>query len=144
MTVRLDEGVLHRLFRILDVSQHGESYADTRRSCFRTSGSKARRSPASTKLISARSSSPPVPGIWAYSLIRNNETGPRKEKIQDTSRSCRSSLNLFALNTCHMVGTWKSGGLEMRPKDKWLPISRKRHKIGQLDFRSFRRLTGRL
>jgi hypothetical protein len=28
-------------------------------------------------------------------------------------------------------------------KEKWLPISRKRHQIGQLDFRSFRLLTDR-
>jgi len=28
--------------------------------------------------------------------------------------------------------------------EKWLPISRKRHQIGQLDFRSFRLLTDRL
>ena len=29
-------------------------------------------------------------------------------------------------------------------KEKWLPISRKRHQIGQLGFRSFRLLTDRL
>ncbi len=35
---------------------------------------------------------------------------------------------------------WVQVWVQLR-KEKWLPISRKRHQIGQLDFRSFRLLT---
>src|SRR5712692_11783958 len=76
---------------------------NTRRSCFRTRGSNARRSPASTNSIRARSSSPPLLGALAYSFIRRHETGPGREKIQAIRQIVITALYLFALRTYHMV-----------------------------------------
>src|SRR6266446_10264841 len=39
-----------------------------------------------------------------------------------------------------LTALWVQVWVQLK-KEKWLPISRKRHQIGQLDFRSFRLLT---
>ncbi len=52
------------------------------------------------------------------------------------SRGMFPSERVFPLLPMAWVQVW----VQLK-KEKWLPISRKRHQIGQLDFRSFRLLT---
>ena len=54
-----------------------------------------------------------------------------------------SSLKLSAEMSPNPSPAWVQVWVQLK-KEKWLPISRKRHQIGHLDFRSFRLLTDRL
>src|SRR6266446_3143487 len=51
-----------------------------------------------------------------------------------------SSLKLSAEMSPNLSPAWVQVWVQLK-KEKWLPISRKRHQIGHLDFRSFRLLT---
>src|SRR5712692_10475277 len=54
-----------------------------------------------------------------------------------------SSLKLSAEMSPKLSPAWVQVWVQLK-NEKWLPISRKRHQIGHLDFRSFRLLTDRL
>src|SRR5882762_8050230 len=51
-----------------------------------------------------------------------------------------SSLKLSAEMSPNLSPAWVQVWMQLK-NEKWLPISRKRHQIGHLDFRSFRLLT---
>jgi hypothetical protein len=52
-------------------------------------------------------------------------------------------VNPRGRSLAHPAMTWVQVWVQLE-NEKWLPISRKRHQIGQLDLRSFRLLTDRL
>ena len=102
------------------------------------------------RTIPAPSSGKSVPG--------NLDTCPaispeKRQFLQKTGRRLHEPRRLFAINrrlrrpersslklSAEMSPNLSPAWVQLK-KEKWLPISRKRHQIGHLDFRSFRLLT---
>src|SRR6266436_387590 len=90
----------------------------------------------------AHHASPTLRGLdaWVNERIHRSFARPptRANKLKD--RIKHSGPTEGALNRDTLAVLWVQVWVQLKRKE-WLPISRKRHQIGHLDFRSFRLLT---
>src|SRR6266851_142058 len=82
--------------------------------------------------------------ILHYAFGRPRCTEYRLRGRQRSKLEFRSEGGSMAANASgsilYLITAWVQVWVQLK-KGKWLPISRKRHQIGRLDFRSFRLLT---
>src|SRR6266436_673389 len=90
----------------------------------------------------AHHASPTLRGLdaWVNERIHRSFARPptRANKLKD--RIKHSGPTEGALNRDTLAVLWVQVWVQLK-REKWLPVSRKRHQIGHLDFRSFRLLT---
>ena len=73
-------------------------------------------------------------------IVENNENVVEGMEQLDGAVELAKHVNPRGRSLAHPAMTWVQVWVQLE-NEKWLPISRKRHQIGQLDLRSFRLLT---